>query len=156
MQQCFEIFSVTRSNILSLFEKYDHKELCYIPEGFNNNIIWNMGHVLTVQDALTYGLSGLPGNIGRELVDRFKKGTKGDSQLDSNVIFEVKSLLKFTATQLISDYKSGKFLSYNKYLTSYGYAPKSIQEGVLFNNVHEALHLGYMMAIGKCINNPNK
>jgi len=43
-----------------MIEDFSLEELNKIPEGFNNNIIWNIAHVIATQQALVYGLSGLP------------------------------------------------------------------------------------------------
>jgi len=41
----FNTLRQTRKNILSVIEAYDKEQLNYIPEGFNNNLIWNLGRL---------------------------------------------------------------------------------------------------------------
>jgi hypothetical protein len=47
-----------------------------VPEGFNNNIIWNIAHVIVTQQILVYKLSGLPMIVTDEMVEKYRKGTK--------------------------------------------------------------------------------
>ena len=46
-------------------------------------------------------------------------------------------------------YFEGKFENYTPYTTSYGISLNNIEEAISFNNIHEGLHLGYMMALSK-------
>jgi hypothetical protein len=48
----------------------------YNPEGYSNNLIWNIAHIIVVQQMLVYKLSGLPMMISDEMVEKYKKGTK--------------------------------------------------------------------------------
>ena len=44
---------------------------------------------------------------------------------------------------------AGAFESFTRYETSAGITLNSTEEAILFNNIHEGIHLGYMMGIRK-------
>ena len=71
MDQEFEILLITRKNLLNSIKDLSIDELTKIPNGFNNNIIWNAGHNLATQQLLVYKLSGqspvIPWRINREI-----------------------------------------------------------------------------------------
>ena len=73
MQQIFDITETSRKVLLQFLEKYSVEELNKIPEGFSNNIIWNIGHIIVVQQMLVYKLSSLPMMISEEMIEKFKK-----------------------------------------------------------------------------------
>ena len=52
------------------------EELNKIPEGFNNNIIWNFGHVIVSQQIICYKLSNQPLKVSDEYVNKICKGHK--------------------------------------------------------------------------------
>jgi hypothetical protein len=53
---------------------YSLEQLNKIPqEGYSNNLIWNIGHTVVVQQMLVYKLSGLPMMIHDEMVSKYKK-----------------------------------------------------------------------------------
>jgi hypothetical protein len=45
----------------------------YNSEGYSNNLIWNIAHIIVVQQMLVYKLSGLPMMISDEMVDKYKR-----------------------------------------------------------------------------------
>jgi len=49
------------------------------------------------------------------------------------------------------DYQNGLFEGYKEYTTSIGFNLKSAEEAMVYNNFHEGLHVGVMMAIKKFI-----
>ncbi|WPC14383.1 hypothetical protein LEQ04_06940 [Riemerella anatipestifer] len=55
-------------------------------------------------------------------------------------------LLSETSRVLMKDYDDGLFLDYSPYSTSFGIDIKSIKEAIIFNNLHESLHYGYILA----------
>lgn len=121
-----------------------------VPEGFNNSLLWNLGHVWVTQKMLHYGLSGLPLGIDDELVNQFRKGSKA-------IVWSEETLLKIKADFLQSvdvlerDLSSDIFKEFRSYNTSYNVELTSLEDALWFNNMHEAMHLGYMLAMRKCI-----
>ena len=48
MHQVFEITRLSRKIIAEYLEHYTLEQLNKVPEGFNNNLIWNIGHIVVV------------------------------------------------------------------------------------------------------------
>lgn len=127
------------------------KELNRIPDGFNNNLIWNFGHVIATQQILCYGLSGNKAFVPNEIIDTYRKGTKPENVVSAEGLEELKKLSEATIIQMEKDYAEGLFKEYKSYTTSYGTTISSIDEAIMFNNVHEGLHFGYCIALRKVI-----
>jgi hypothetical protein len=151
MEKQFDILAITRNNILSLIEKLSDEQLIVIPPKFNNNILWNAGHVLNSQQKLCYGLSGNSLYIPDTFSPLFSKGSTPKDWKETPPVAEVKRLLKETSSKLKDDYNKGLFKTFKEYQTSFGYDLKSIEDVITFNNVHEGLHLGVMMALRKLV-----
>lgn len=147
----FEILRQTRKNQLSIIENYDYDQLNLIPEGFNNNLIWNLGHVVITQQLLCYKLSGNRLKIDSTLVDKYRKGSKPEGPVSKEEIQQIKDYVLATVDQMEADFKAGLFQQYNTYSTSYGITLNSIEDAINFNNSHEAMHLGTMMALCKLV-----
>lgn len=47
MQTTFEINQSSRNVLLQFLENHSLAQLNKVPEGFANNLIWNIGHVVT-------------------------------------------------------------------------------------------------------------
>jgi len=93
MERQFEILQTTRRNILNAIKELTIEELNKIPDGFNNNIIWNVAHVLVTQQLLVYKLSNQSPTIPAELIEKYKKGTIATNDISENEINEIKGLL---------------------------------------------------------------
>ncbi len=143
----FQLFQACRNNILKLINPYSEKELNAIPKNYKNNLIWNAGHCLVTQQLLVYYLSGNKMQIPMEWVDLFKKGTRPESELDSDMMAAIRTQLKVSSEKLEEDYTQNLFTEYKPYMTSFGFALNTIEDAIAFNNLHESLHLGYMMAL---------
>ncbi|MDP5139686.1 MAG: DinB family protein [Spirosomaceae bacterium] len=147
----FEILKITRNNILKTFDGLSIEELNRIPDGFNNNLIWNFGHVIATQQILCYGLSGNKAFVSNEIIDAYRKGTKPENVVSAEGLEELKKLSEAAVQQMEKDYAAGLFKEYKSYTTSYGTTISSIEEAIMFNNVHEGLHFGYCIALRKVI-----
>ena len=55
-----EIIRKLRSTVLSVVSEYSTEQLNKIPGGFNNNIIWNLGHIIASQQGICYKRTGVP------------------------------------------------------------------------------------------------
>jgi hypothetical protein len=78
-------------------------------------------------------------------IDLYRKGAKA-AETTAIDIAGLKKLLISTAEQLEVDYNNGLFKEYTSYPTSYGFELNSIEDAISFNNIHDALHQGYMLA----------
>lgn len=143
------VLETTRKNILSLADAYTEKQLNTIPEGFNNNLIWNMGHILVTQQLLCYRLSGVDCYTSNEVIDAFRKGSKPTKEVDSRLINEIKTSLQEMVSKTKKDVDAGVFKEFKTYKTSYGVTLASFEDALYFNNVHEGMHLGFMLALKK-------
>lgn len=151
MDATFKILETTRKIYISFLENYSLEQLNKIPEGFNNNLIWNIGHIIVSQQALVYRLSGLTMNISNEMLEKYKNGSYPDGKTTQNEVDEIKQLLTILIEKTKTDYQAGKFNQYQEYQTKLGFNLKNINDAMQFNNVHEGIHLGIMMSIKKFV-----
>ena len=149
MESTFKTLTTNRNILLSFLEKYPLQQLNLIPADFNNNIIWNIGHVIVVQQRLVYALSNLPMYISDDLLNKYKPGTKPVSAVTPEEVEELKSLLTSLVDNTKNDLAEGKFQTYNELTTSTGFNLASVEDAMAFNNFHEGLHLGYIQSIRK-------
>lgn len=73
--------------------------------------------------------------------------------LDQDQINQLKTLAVETAARFKEDYQKGIFKEYQSYQSHYGVELNSIEDAMVFNNTHEGIHLGYMMALRKTLTN---
>jgi len=149
MNQTLDITRTSRKIIAPFLENYSLEQLNTIPEGFNNNLIWNIAHVIVTQQLLVYKLSGLPMMVSDEMVEKYKKGTKPEHIATQAEVDEIKSLLFKTIDQTQADFENKIFKNFSEYPTSTGYVLNSAEGAMIFNSFHEGLHIGIMMSIRK-------
>jgi len=151
MEAIFNTWKASRRVYLDFFEKYSLEQLNKIPDGFSNNLIWNIGHIIVAQQALIYKGSNLEGYISKELIDRYKPGTKPTGQTSEGEVIELKELLISLIEKTETDFANHKFSTYNQRMTATGFYLSSLKDAFEFNNYHEGLHLGVMMSIRKFV-----
>ncbi|MGB5942315.1 MAG: DinB family protein [Leeuwenhoekiella sp.] len=146
MEYTFETTHRNRKLLHDLFEKLSIDQLNQIPEGFKNNIIWNIAHVIVTQQLLAYGLSNLPRNVSEEMIAAYRNGTKPEKDLSENEMNSIKGMLFNTNEQIKIDYDAGRFEEYKTYTTSTGHTLSNVEEALEYNNYHEGLHMGTIRA----------
>jgi len=151
MDWTFDIVLKNRKIMTSFLDAFSLEDLNKVPEKFNNNLIWNIAHLVVTQQLLTYSLSGLPMHISDGLVEKYKKGSKVTGNVSQEEINEIKGLLFSTIEQTKEDYENGVFDSFQPYTTSTNSTLKSFEEAMEFNNFHEGIHLGYILALKKSL-----
>ncbi len=149
MKEQFELIRQTRTRFIDLVNGLSIEELNEIPAGMNNNIAWNFGHIITAQQGLCNGLSAVELDVPAELTEGFKKGTKPEGFINQDTIDRFKEYTLSCIDELEKGLGENVFVKYKTYTTSYGYTLNNIEDAVRFVMVHDALHLGYAMAIRK-------
>lgn len=151
MQQNLNITRTSRKILAQILKSYTLDQLNKIPEGYNNNLIWNIAHVIVVQQMLVYKLSGLPMMISDEMVEQYKKGTKPEHIATQAEVDKIQIALEETINQTEIDLENKIFINYQEYPTSAGIVLKSAAEAMAFNDFHEGLHIGIIMSLRKFV-----
>ncbi|MCF6348468.1 MAG: DinB family protein [Flavobacteriaceae bacterium] len=147
MEKQFEILKANRLIILKVIENLSLEQLNKIPEGFRNNIAWNVAHLAAIQQLLCYNLSGLKMTVSKEMVEKHQKGTAPTSDITQQELEEIKTLFLTQVDTFKEDYNKKIFMTYNSYRTSVNVTLNSIEDAIEFNNFHEGIHLGYILAL---------
>ncbi|CAM1351982.1 DinB family protein [Tenacibaculum crassostreae] len=151
MNKQFEVLKKSRELVLKRIEGLTLEQLHIIPEGFNNNIAWNVAHLVVTQQLLHYKLSGLDCLAPDELIEDYKKGTVPTKDFTEEEFDEVKELLIGLPDTMQEDFEAGIFTDYQTYETSTGFVLDSIESAIAFNNLHEGMHLGMIMTLTKLV-----
>jgi hypothetical protein len=151
MHQTFTITKTSRKSLFHFLDSISLAQLNKIPEGFNNNIIWNIAHIVVVQQMLAYKLSGLPMLISDEMVAKYMRGTKPEKEVTQSEIDEIQSLLFETINKTEVDYNDGIFQNFQEFTSLSGFTMRNIEDALAFNYFHEAVHTGMIMSILKFV-----
>ncbi len=125
--------------------------LTTVPKGWRNHLLWHIGHLTYVQQALIYGLSGTPmpmeGPTFKAFSTWFGRGStplEWESQPDAAQVLDLHDRLW---RRMADDLATDRLKGYKPYLTAMGVELTSVQEALAFNNVHEGIHYGFMMRL---------
>ena len=151
MDFAFDTTIKNRIIFKSFLEQFTLEQLNKVPEGFSNNIFWNIAHTVVTQQLLVYSLSEIPMLVSKELVLKYKKGTKTEHEATQEEVDEIKGLLFSTVEQTKVDYAAKIFKHYNTYTVSTKSTLTNVEDAITFNNFHEGIHLGYILALKKSL-----
>ena len=155
MDYIFQLHLQTRKNIRFLTDDLTEQQLLKIVEPFKNNILWNMGHVIVVQQLLCYRTGGLKVNIPEELIAMLKKDSSPKEWINKPDTGLIREKLISTSEQFYTDYLNNTFDLDTPYKTRikmlYGNTLASTREAIIFNNHHEAMHLGIILELVKFV-----
>ncbi len=153
MEKIIEVIRASRNKLLSIIADLSTEELNHIPQGFNNNLAWQVGHLVVSQQILCYRLSGNPFVIEEHLIDLYKNGSKPERPFSDEEIAQMKTYLLSTIDQLEADLKTDKFDNYTAYtISTYpGLNLQSVKDAVTFIVSHDGLHYGCSLALKKLV-----
>jgi hypothetical protein len=147
MQKGIERIRNARIYLLGLIEDLTIEQLNEIPEGYNNNIIWNLGHMIASQQSICYLRSGVKMFVDEEYPALYKPGTIPNKFVEGAEADRMKKLFITVIDQFGIDHEKGLFLNHPHWKTSYGMEVANIEEAISFVLFHEGLHVGYIMAL---------
>lgn len=139
-----------REFLLKQIEGLTVEQLNSIPEGYNNNIIWNLGHLICAQQSLCYFRSGQPITVEDKYFSPYKTNSKPEGFIEEPEIATIKRLLLSTIDQLQIDYTKGIFENYTAsegILMVYGVELNTIEDAIEFLLYHEGFHTGYIISL---------
>jgi len=140
-----------RKNLLAILESTPREDLLRIPQQFRNNIWWNIAHVVVTQQLLVYKFSGVPMLVSDELVAKYMKGTIPDGSATATEMKQITDVLVSIIERTTEDYESGLFKEFKPYTTSAKVSLNNVEDAIRFNNFHEGIHLGSILALKKMV-----
>ncbi|RAJ77538.1 DinB family protein [Chitinophaga dinghuensis] len=151
MKHAITIIRNFRSQALQLFDTYSEEQLNQVPEGFNNNILWNLGHLIASDQQIWYMASNHPLRIDKPFIDTFRRGTKPEQPYDAATIQQVKNFMIQPIDDFVADYNTGMFSEYNTWTPLVGGPVTSLDEAIAFSAFHHGLHASAINRIRKFI-----
>ncbi len=140
-----------RAFALQLAEGLTAEELNTIPEGFNNNIIWNLAHLVAAEQGVCYIRGGAQPRMPMEYIKAYTRGSKPEGPVSADNIAAIKAALTATSLTLAEDLEAGAFANYSAWTTPYGLELTTIEEALQFLLFHEGIHCGYIMAMKRAM-----
>jgi DinB superfamily len=147
-QYLFEMIEKTRKSLLQEVAKLSEEKAKRIPEGFNNNIIWNVGHILLATKVLVFDFAGEPFSLPEDCEKFFAKGTKpSDWQEEPPSLSVLNTLLEEQLNTMLSIF-SGKLASSVRENFK---GAETVGELLLVNLLHENTHANTIYAMKKIL-----
>jgi len=150
MNKAIEIIRNPRHLILETIG-FSMEQLNKVPAGFNNNIIWNLGHMIASQQGIMYKRAGLETVVTEDFFNAYKSGSKPERFISEAEYSEIKDLFFTTLDRLEDDYNKNKFANYSSTVTRYNVEINNIDEAIAFLPFHDGLHIGYIMSLRKLV-----
>lgn len=151
MTQQIENIKNVRKYLLNLIADLSPEQLNKIPEGFSNNIIWNLAHLTATQQRICYLRSGLKPVVQEQYITPFIPGTKPEGFIDSSEIETIKSLFISVIEELETDYKKSFFTTYGESTVRYGVTITNVDDAINFLPYHEGYHTGVIVELMKFV-----
>lgn len=147
----FKVLQQGRKNILKFCEDLTLDQLNLIPNNFNNNIVWNVAHLAVTQQLLCHRLAGRPCSLPEDFIERYRKGTAPTQDISEEEWSYIKEQFIQLPIGFAKDYHKTETTDFTSYETSFGITLASLEDAIMFNNVHEGLHLGYILALRRVV-----
>jgi hypothetical protein len=141
----------TRKHLLQLIEGLSTEQLNQVPAGFNNNIIWNVAHLISAEQGICYTRANIPFIVDDKFYTPYRPDTKPARFIESAEVDEIKELLITTIDQLDTNYQNKIFTNYPLWTSRYGVPITSIEDAINFLPFHDGMHIGYVMALKRAI-----
>ncbi|GAO43145.1 DinB family protein [Flavihumibacter petaseus] len=156
MQNSINKIRQVRLFILRQLDGLSNEQLNRIPEGFNNNIIWNIAHLICAGQGLSYLRSGLPATVDQKYIVPFRTGTKPEGIIADAETDTIKELFINSIDDMERDYNNSIFQQ-QTYTPSegiqkgYGITLSNIDDALDFLLYHEGLHSGQILALKRLV-----
>jgi len=152
MKTEIELLRATRANTIKAIKDMSLEQINEIPKGFTGNVAWHIGHMVSTHQGLIYQLNGAPGKLEKEFAIKYKKGSTPQEPISQQEFEFITEQLLNQVDELEADLSRDNFFGDNvPYSTSYNFDLNSLEEGVKFSGLHQALHLGYILALKRSL-----
>jgi hypothetical protein len=145
----FKQLRFVRGQTLKQINGMSEEETCTVPRGFNNNILWNLGHILLVHEKFSFALTNEKMELPKHIAEMFAPGTKPENwgtqvpRLDEIVHLLSKQIDRI---EQILEHRLEDNLE-QPFVTSAGLELSSVKESLSFCLYHEGMHFATLKAL---------
>lgn len=118
--------------LLDLVKDLSIDQVNKIPPGFNNNVAWNIAHIVAAQQGVCYIRAGIDPIVDDRYVTPFRSGTKPAEPIDESELSTIKNIMISSLDRLQVDYEKNIFSVYTSRTTRYGVKLTDINEQLVF------------------------
>jgi uncharacterized damage-inducible protein DinB len=148
----FKSFELSRSFFLKHLGELDAKTAEIQPEGFNNNILWHVGHVLITSEYFMFGFPEKSTNLPTNYLELFNRGTSpADWKGEVPTLSELTTQLKDQLTRIKQIPEERLQEKLEKQVFDF----QTFGELVNFTVFHETYHLGQIHAMKRVTEKPS-
>lgn len=139
---------IARSYMRQRIEGLSNEQLLLVPTGAENNILWNVGHVVLSHFRLVYRPAGAAVPLPESWNEWFLPGTSpagwGNCGPD---VSEVMDQFESQFDRIAADHTKGLFSAYKAFELKSGSRLNTVEEAMAFNLMHEGIHIGAIIAL---------
>lgn len=136
-----DIINSVRQKAIALISETSPEDLNRIPDGFNNNIIWNFGHLVVSGYSLVFKTTQVDPGFVIPLQDKYRKGSRPNGPATRE---EVEELIRLSDafTQAVKEaLDAGRFRQITAYTTdTFGIPVTTIEDMIITVAAHDTLH----------------
>ena len=150
MDQRIEKIKKFRQFLLASIRGLSAEQLNRIPTGHNNNIIWNLAHLISAQQSICYVRAGQTPVVSEKYLSPFTTNTKPGAFIAADEIEKIRRLLTDSIDDLQKDFEERKFDNYSPSVNIsrvYGITLNNIDDALEFLLYHEGFHSGYIISL---------
>ncbi len=150
-EQLLRMMHSTRGFTLEAADGIVRDKLLKIPKGFNNNLLWHLGHIVVVQAALLYKRAHRQLPVPDSYFGEFYNGTSPADwgrPPDTDRLF---ADLRAIGNTITEDFRAGVFRAYDPFVLGNGVAINDAEEALAFHIMHEGIHLGMILSLKKLV-----
>lgn len=140
-------FIKIRQYINKALDGLSSEQMLTIPDKFDNNIAWNLGHVIAVQQRMHYARVGATPHVSDDFIKMYLSGTSPADWSAQPNVDELVSLLTALPKKLDSNYADLSSRAFESSVTASGIPLNNLDDAINFNNYHEGQHLGFILAL---------
>ncbi len=133
----------------------NRKQIEVIPEGWSNNLLWHMGHLVTVQQMLSHGLRKEPMDVKRNYIKFFTRGTSPADWEGHKTVPDLKRLMGEMidlTEKVFDDIEPFQDTPLEEpYTNMIGLTMRTPAEALNFSAGHDGIHLGLMLALARAL-----
>lgn len=123
-------------------------DLLHVPNGTDNNILWNLGHIVLSHFRLLYRPSGATVPVPETWNEWFLPGTSpagwGASGPSAGAVLDQ---FHSQFDRIAADHANGIFAAYKPFELKSGARLNNAEEAMAFNLMHEGIHIGAVIAL---------